>query len=125
MERHDLGYSPQAPMDRDGPHDVRLEVRFLGGRRHLAIVSLALPDHDRALRCVQLAGGVRAGIGASLLEASTRIITRSTHTPAASDRVDQPPDPRFRPTRKVGGRVHPDRVKGPEGKPVRDPLRQS
>jgi hypothetical protein len=27
-------------MERDGPHDARLEVRFLGGRRHLSIVSL-------------------------------------------------------------------------------------
>ena len=32
--------SPQAPMDRDGPHAVDLEVSFLGGRRHLPIVSL-------------------------------------------------------------------------------------
>jgi len=32
--------SPQAPMDRDGPHDARLEVNFLVGRRHLPIVSL-------------------------------------------------------------------------------------
>jgi putative transposase len=32
--------SPQAPMDREGPHDVRLEVSFLGGRRHLPIISL-------------------------------------------------------------------------------------
>ena len=32
--------SPQAPMDRDGPHNVRLEVSFLAGRRHLPIVSL-------------------------------------------------------------------------------------
>jgi len=27
-------------MDRDGPHDVRLEVSFLGGRQHLPIVAL-------------------------------------------------------------------------------------
>ena len=32
--------SPQAPVDRDGLHDARLEVAFLGGRRHLPIVSL-------------------------------------------------------------------------------------
>jgi transposase InsO family protein len=32
--------APQAPADRDRPHDVRLEVRFLGRRRHLPIVSL-------------------------------------------------------------------------------------
>jgi len=32
--------SPQAPMDRDGPHAIRLKVRFLGRRRHLPIVSL-------------------------------------------------------------------------------------
>jgi transposase InsO family protein len=32
--------SPQAPMERDGPDDIRLEVTFLGGRRHLPIVSL-------------------------------------------------------------------------------------
>jgi len=32
--------SPQAPLDRGGPHEARLEVRFLGGRRHLPIVSL-------------------------------------------------------------------------------------
>jgi len=27
-------------MDRDGPHEARLEMSFLGGRRHLPIVSL-------------------------------------------------------------------------------------
>jgi len=32
--------SPQAPMDRNGPHEARHEVSFLGGRRHLPIVSL-------------------------------------------------------------------------------------
>ena len=32
--------SPQAPIDRDGPHEARLEVSFLGGRRQLPIVSL-------------------------------------------------------------------------------------
>ncbi len=31
---------PQAPPDRDGPKDLSVEVRFLGGRRHLPIVSL-------------------------------------------------------------------------------------
>jgi len=32
--------SPQAPTDRDGPLGASLEVSFLGGRRHLPIVSL-------------------------------------------------------------------------------------
>jgi len=32
--------SPQAPIDRDSPHEAHLEVSFLGGRRHLPIVSL-------------------------------------------------------------------------------------
>jgi putative transposase len=32
--------SPQAPIGRDGPREVHLEVSFLGGRRHLPIVSL-------------------------------------------------------------------------------------
>jgi hypothetical protein len=32
--------SPQAPLDRDGPRDARLEIAFLGGRRHPPIVSL-------------------------------------------------------------------------------------
>ena len=32
--------SPPALMDRDGPHEARLEVSVLGGRRHLPIISL-------------------------------------------------------------------------------------
>jgi len=32
--------APQPPMDRDGPHEAHVEVSFLGGRRHLPIVSL-------------------------------------------------------------------------------------
>ena len=32
--------TPQARVDRDGPDEARLEVSFLGGRRHLPIVSL-------------------------------------------------------------------------------------
>jgi len=68
-------------MDRDGPHEARLEVSFRGGRQHLPIVSLrrAAPRNEGyAVDLVRLGRRAITGVQPTLCGRHMVPITRPT-----------------------------------------------